>query len=713
MSINYGATSTTVYGTNNANPGYPSGIAAGDLLVMTIGAREPGSTYVGTPLGWIGIGEMAGTFGTTAVDAGPTRMWMFVKIATGSETGTFNVAVANGAAMWVTMSRFRSTTGKFNLDWARGEDSSSGTGYSAACVPNSPRLTNGWIQPGDVLYAATTKPTDAGTYSAAAITVAGLTMASTTALASFATTNGNDMGGASAYAVVASGSQTSPNVTLSATMSVASYGPALVLRIRDNVPANPNPYMPYAVGSGFGRSDGGTTVNVGKPVEAENGDLILVALARGGTLSPILGAAPGKGWTVLSDQVVNTRSYAMFARIYNSADALTDWQLTQTTGATVSVAVTAIRNHSVVNVATDIQKGTGSNRGGSSVSTTTALGITTPADNALAIAMFGESTNAIGRWSQTTGDFILLTEQQDQGTVNVLIEYITLLQKEIATAGATGNVVLDYNPAAAANGWGQQFSIPGLLPPVVNLPTWRGANPIMSIFKGVTALATLYKGTWDVPGLNVPGLLGVTGGSRSGSNNFLLDTLTPGGFKHVVFLGIAGSASRDLTSIPAGWELYISGKNVNDATWNQWWILGSTSSTPSLSNFTISGSIESGTMVAITFADDFEVLGHAWTDSNSENNVSFPSPAVADALKDALVMRLVMFNHINTTDVTYMGTLDDQFSDLDATDSTERYQINLGFNEQAAGPIPASSDWWLNNGNPYKPIAHTMAFTKP
>lgn len=484
MAIAFGAKGATAYATGlTITPAYPSGITAGQLLILVLATRDPG-TGPRVEGNWAGLGESVSTTGTQGLDTGPVRTLFFGKIADGTETGSLGGSyVTSGSATWAEIYRFTSTTGKFAVDWAKGEDTSSGTAFSAACSP-MPRLGNGWIAPGDLLLAAATKPTDAGTWSGQAFSVPGLTIGTATEITDAATDLGNDLGGSSWYAQVTSGTQTSPVVTATATTTESIYGGALVLRIRDTQAVASTPGMPFSVGESAGRNGNNTGLYLPPPIEAQDGDLLVAGVSRGngGTISDYL------GWTVVTDVAVNTRRYAILTRIFNSADPDTAYAFTMAGGTIASWAITAIRGHGAETTA-DVVAGTASPRSGS-VATTTAPSITAP-ENSLALAFFGEGTNALGAWTQTTGDFELLTEETEGPYASAWIEYATLLQKKMPAGGATGNVVLTYAPAGVPNGLGQQIAIPPAEVPVLNVPYVVGFSEVAQI--GTPATMTVPK----------------------------------------------------------------------------------------------------------------------------------------------------------------------------------------------------------------------------
>lgn len=486
MTVSYGAKGTNGNGTTSISPTFPSGITAGQLLVAIVTIREASNSYalIANP-GWTGIGEIFSTFGSVGADAGPIRSYAFFRVADGSESGSLTISVPASTSAAGAVFRFSSSLGtaaEWNIEWASGEDTSSGTGYSVACTPHAPRLTAGWIAPGDVLFVHAAKPSDSGSWASQSITSTGLTIGSSSEVLDYTTSFGNDLSVCAWHATVSSGTQSSSTVTVSATIT-ASYGPAMVFRIRDVAPSPANADVPVIVGYSMVRNNGQTSVWACPPVGSKDGDLIVAHCSRAGNQA--FTDATSKGWWVLDELNVGARSFATLARIFDAADASTDYTLTTGSNQATSTALVAIRDHGVA-ADTDLLLGAGYTRPGSQ-STTDADEITTPVDDYLALAIFGESSTSVGVGAQTTGDFDLIVEQREQGYASVLLNQASIYAKEMPTAGATGDVVLDYT-AASSNGRGLQIGVP----PVGAAPTgllgiWDGALEDVAVYKTQTS----------------------------------------------------------------------------------------------------------------------------------------------------------------------------------------------------------------------------------
>ena len=256
----------------------------------------------------------------------------------------------------------------------------------------------------------------------------------------------------------------------------------------------------------------------------------------------------------------------------------------------------------------------------------------------------------------------------------------------------------------------EEFVTAEVAPPEpLTLPPWRGASEILTIYKGVTLLTDLYKGSWDggAPTLDVPELTGVTGGSFIGGTQFGLDSFFSGS-RFVMLVGAADDYS-EVTATAVGWTEVASGRNPLDPRWSQWWVFISNDGDPgALVEF--SPGVTVSEAVVMGFSDNVEVSVRGTTSSTETSDGSDNSPSITTTA-DAVIMRSLQYNHVTTSVVTYPSLASlDQFEDT-TLNGVERYKIAVGFEEHAAGVIPAAS-WSFAGGNPYLPILHTLAISK-
>lgn len=220
--------------------------------------------------------------------------------------------------------------------------------------------------------------------------------------------------------------------------------------------------MPASIRSlATGKNTGGNTFTVPLPPGIQAGDLWVVSVLTGTATGYTTDNIPKKWWK-LDGWDVNTRQYSLFARIYNPADAETDYTLTQNASAFTKIVSAAVMGHAVTQQS-DIVMGTRWRRGdnGGSQPVVTALSMTTTLSNMLVLATTGEASNALGSYTVTTASSFTLAGEITEGpTANSDIEWITLWSKVQATAGATGALTINYGAAASLNGIGQQIAIP-------------------------------------------------------------------------------------------------------------------------------------------------------------------------------------------------------------------------------------------------------------
>ena len=105
-----GAASTG--GTTSISVAYPSGITAGDLLVLTV-VNRPSTSTPSTPTGWTAVTNytQTGGKGSEAADSGIVRSTIFIKEADGTESGNLSVTISGGTSAFGRMFRYTKGTG--------------------------------------------------------------------------------------------------------------------------------------------------------------------------------------------------------------------------------------------------------------------------------------------------------------------------------------------------------------------------------------------------------------------------------------------------------------------------------------------------------------------------------------------------------------------------------------------------------------------------
>ena len=239
------AVSYSASGGTSVAPAYPSGLAAGDVIVMFVG-QKPSTANGGTvttPTGWTLQDSLtgAGGYGTTlGADTGNTNLYVYTKdTVTGSETGTLSVTLGTNGVCWAFMIRVPVGNGTVSYGSADGQRTTTPTSPMSIALTNGASATN--FQAGDLALWAMCIPTDVTTpsqFSAESITATGATFGTAVEFNEPDSTTGNDIGGYSAYASVTSGSSTTaPTVTATLAGTLTNVrGPVVLLRVRETAP---------------------------------------------------------------------------------------------------------------------------------------------------------------------------------------------------------------------------------------------------------------------------------------------------------------------------------------------------------------------------------------------------------------------------------------------------------------------------------------------
>lgn len=225
--------------TSATNPAvdYPSGISAGDLLVLLVGQKPAtaGTGGITDPSGWgspVAASLAQGGYGATlGADTGDTNLWAYTKVATGSESGSLTVTMSDNNVAWGQMYRLTSAVrSAWDVAGATGSDSSAGS--VSVTFGSDPGITTE-----DYVLGALCIPTDVTTpsqFSAQAFSATGVTFGTVKEISEPDSATGNDIGGMLCRARVLSGtSSAAPVMTATAGGTTTNVrGPAAFLRVR-------------------------------------------------------------------------------------------------------------------------------------------------------------------------------------------------------------------------------------------------------------------------------------------------------------------------------------------------------------------------------------------------------------------------------------------------------------------------------------------------
>lgn len=218
------------------SPSYPTGIAAGDLLILAVG-QKPSVANSGTATASDGTWTLLGTSGweggygtTVGVDQGNLQGSWWTKVATGSESGTTSVALtssssAQGMIIRVTMADAE------NADLSLVTYGSATTPMTGVTLASDPGATAGDLV---LSFMFDRSDSTAGGYAIAGPSVSwpGVVISASTGIAQTGTTLGNDMKSLANWHTVTSGTS-SGAPTMSSSTLYSPRGPGGVLRIRE------------------------------------------------------------------------------------------------------------------------------------------------------------------------------------------------------------------------------------------------------------------------------------------------------------------------------------------------------------------------------------------------------------------------------------------------------------------------------------------------
>ncbi|CBG73144.1 hypothetical protein SCAB_61231 [Streptomyces scabiei 87.22] len=210
-------------------PAYPAGATAGRLAVLQVVSAHTDESIPTTPSGWNLAGTFSGGGGVFGAAAGPRRVTFFTRVLVGSDAAP-STRIPSGSTGSLVCGRILVLDRSAGTGWrwavTFGEDTSSGTGFSAAA---STALT--WAA-GDFAVLGYGVSVSTASATAEAVAATGITFGTVTERADDAVTDGHDARLITATGAVSSGSGTqSPTVT--ATLAAAAVGVAGVLRVRE------------------------------------------------------------------------------------------------------------------------------------------------------------------------------------------------------------------------------------------------------------------------------------------------------------------------------------------------------------------------------------------------------------------------------------------------------------------------------------------------
>ncbi|GFH34285.1 hypothetical protein [Streptomyces pacificus] len=229
MTISYVDTGALSSHADTITPAFPAGVAVGRLAVLTVVSGHPSESIPTIPAGWIRAGTFSGGGGSFASGTGPRRLTFFTRVLDGAESAP-STRIPSGSSGSHIAGRITVLSRSAGTGWrwavSLGEDTSAGTGFSAACSTALP-----WTA-GDFAILGYGIRSNAPTMSAEAITATGIAFGTITERADDSVAIGHLARLGIASGTVSSGAGTQVP-TVAATLSAAHTGSAGVLRIRE------------------------------------------------------------------------------------------------------------------------------------------------------------------------------------------------------------------------------------------------------------------------------------------------------------------------------------------------------------------------------------------------------------------------------------------------------------------------------------------------
>lgn len=250
MAISFGSAGAAAVGTTSLSVAYPASIAAGDLLVLCIANKYPPNKPT-EPSGWTtpANSRQSGGGGAPGADSGDVYCAVFVKTATGSESGSLTVTITSGNAAVGRMFRYACGAGStWDVACDNGSETSPDTDWTVMGPYGFSAASGDWI------VVASAINTDAYTFSAHSFS-GSLTYGSMTERQDSGTTNGDDCALEVADCAISSGSSSAEYGTYNATASGSDggsnpCGASVFVRIRELAAATT--FDPFGMTGFFG-----------------------------------------------------------------------------------------------------------------------------------------------------------------------------------------------------------------------------------------------------------------------------------------------------------------------------------------------------------------------------------------------------------------------------------------------------------------------------
>lgn len=229
MTVAWGAHGTAGTGTTSCTPAYPTGLTAGQMLLMQVVSKYPPNGPA-TPAGWTLVLEQDGGQGAQGADSGPVRVSLFCKVADGTESGNETVSVPSGNSVAARISRYTKDAAKvFAAPAAVG-------GADADASSTTFQVTGGadlGLIAGDLIAVFAGMNTDLASYSGQTISATGATFGTFTERIDTPSSQGDDQTHVYCTAPVTAGPSTAAPVFMTTASVGTPTGAAVFVRLRE------------------------------------------------------------------------------------------------------------------------------------------------------------------------------------------------------------------------------------------------------------------------------------------------------------------------------------------------------------------------------------------------------------------------------------------------------------------------------------------------
>jgi hypothetical protein len=278
------------YGGNAAgNPAplaYPAGIAERDVVYLVLHNKSDPALTGGVVLeppdqdGWTKVATAVGGGGTFGVDAGPTRITLYKRIApAGGLSGVIDVSMSGNNSLVAVVRAYRAVNAGANVqyseDWGSFSRPSASTAMGGTIAPELDLATKDRV----AFVLGSTNDTQVVT-TGPTIAASGATFGTITKSpnANGAGTSGNDVGAAAwDVPVTAGASSTGPTITATASVSATGIGFAWRVRATNGSSGGGTNATPgTATGTGSAGAVTATTTGTGDPLPANPGEALWI-----------------------------------------------------------------------------------------------------------------------------------------------------------------------------------------------------------------------------------------------------------------------------------------------------------------------------------------------------------------------------------------------------------------------------------------------------